>query len=149
MRSAWGTMGGLGAALVPTVFAENDAQNTIVTDAQGRPVPAAAADGTAAASGAATAPAALPAGAGTPTATATTPAATAPGPSKQLSLSDALKGLVGIAPSDSQPAAEPPIDLTRLDMEELSVRIYNHLRRRLRQELLVDRERAGLLTDYR
>jgi len=34
-------------------------------------------------------------------------------------------------------------------MDDLAVRIYDRLRSRLRRELLVDRERAGLLTDFR
>jgi hypothetical protein len=46
-------------------------------------------------------------------------------------------------------AGTGPVDIDRLNLEELSIRMYDHLRRRLRQELLVDRERAGLLTDYR
>jgi hypothetical protein len=41
-------------------------------------------------------------------------------------------------------AADPDIDL-----DELALRLYARLRSRLRRELLVDRERAGLLTDYR
>jgi hypothetical protein len=36
-----------------------------------------------------------------------------------------------------------------LDMEELAVKIYHRLRGLLRMELIVDRERAGLLTDFR
>ena len=35
------------------------------------------------------------------------------------------------------------------DLDELVLRIYDRLRSRLRRELLVDRERAGLLTDFR
>jgi hypothetical protein len=34
-------------------------------------------------------------------------------------------------------------------LEELALRIYPNIRSRLRQELLIDRERAGLLTDLR
>jgi hypothetical protein len=34
-------------------------------------------------------------------------------------------------------------------MDDLSNRLYDRIRTRLRQELLVDRERAGLLTDFR
>jgi hypothetical protein len=34
-------------------------------------------------------------------------------------------------------------------MEELSARLYDRLRSKLRLELLIDRERAGLLTDFR
>ena len=41
------------------------------------------------------------------------------------------------------------LDLDHLDLDELSARIYGRLRRRLRAELLIDRERAGLLTDFR
>jgi hypothetical protein len=39
--------------------------------------------------------------------------------------------------------------LDNIDMDELAVRIYDRLRSRLRRELLIDRERAGLLTDFR
>ncbi len=41
------------------------------------------------------------------------------------------------------------VDLSKIDMEELSARLYDRLRSRLRLELLIDRERAGLLTDFR
>ena len=41
------------------------------------------------------------------------------------------------------------IETNRLDLEELAVRLYPNIRSRLRQELLIDRERAGLLTDFR
>jgi hypothetical protein len=41
------------------------------------------------------------------------------------------------------------IDLDDIDMDDLAVRLYDRLRSRLRRELLVDRERAGLLTDFR
>ena len=41
-------------------------------------------------------------------------------------------------------------DLTpHLDLDDLARRLYPRLRSRLRTELLVDRERAGLLTDLR
>ncbi|MGB3444410.1 MAG: DUF4157 domain-containing protein, partial [Actinophytocola sp.] len=46
-------------------------------------------------------------------------------------------------------ADEQPIAVSRLDLDELSERLYDRLRSRLRLELLVDRERAGLLTDFR
>ncbi|MDQ3294489.1 MAG: hypothetical protein M3527_08575, partial [Actinomycetota bacterium] len=35
------------------------------------------------------------------------------------------------------------------DLEELTDLLFPRLRTRLRQELIVDRERAGLLTDFR
>jgi hypothetical protein len=41
------------------------------------------------------------------------------------------------------------IEPDRMDLDELAVRIYDRLRTRLRLELLVDRERAGLLSDFR
>lgn len=41
------------------------------------------------------------------------------------------------------------VDINDLDLEELSARLYSRLRSRLRLELLVDRERAGQLTDFR
>lgn len=41
------------------------------------------------------------------------------------------------------------IDMDHIDVDELSARIYDRLRTKLRTELLVDRERAGLLTDFR
>ena len=44
---------------------------------------------------------------------------------------------------------EAPIAVSRLDLDELTDRLYDRLRSRLRMELLVDRERAGLLTDFR
>jgi hypothetical protein len=40
-------------------------------------------------------------------------------------------------------------DLERIDLDELTARLYDRLRSRLRLELLIDRERAGLLTDFR
>ncbi|TDV46183.1 eCIS core domain-containing protein [Actinophytocola oryzae] len=41
------------------------------------------------------------------------------------------------------------LDLENVDLDELATRLYDRLRSRLRTELLVDRERAGLLTDFR
>ena len=46
-------------------------------------------------------------------------------------------------------AAVLPHELDSTHLEELTQRIYDRLRSRLRTELLVDRERAGLLTDFR
>jgi hypothetical protein len=47
------------------------------------------------------------------------------------------------------PTGHQHLDLDHLDLDDLSDRLYGRLRRRLRTELLVDRERAGLLTDFR
>jgi hypothetical protein len=44
---------------------------------------------------------------------------------------------------------EHPFNLDQLDMDELSNRLYDRLRSRMRLELLVDRERSGRLTDFR
>lgn len=41
------------------------------------------------------------------------------------------------------------VDVNKIDLDELATRLYDRLRTRLRTELLVDRERAGLLTDFR
>ncbi|MGX7829341.1 eCIS core domain-containing protein [Actinokineospora sp. 24-640] len=51
--------------------------------------------------------------------------------------------------ADMHGSEQEPIDLDRVDLEELTARLYDRLRGRLRLELLVDRERAGLLTDFR
>jgi hypothetical protein len=45
--------------------------------------------------------------------------------------------------------AQHHVDINDLDLDDLSARLYSRLRSRLRLELLVDRERAGQLTDYR
>jgi hypothetical protein len=154
MRDAWGGLGRVGAVVAPTAFVDGQHQ---LQDAHrtGETSPVA---GTA---GAPTTPAALPAGAGgvpgAPpaagggAAAAAAQAAPADSGPHQMSMGDAVANLFGIHRThpEEHAAHEPPIDLDRLDMEQLSVRIYDHLRRRLRQELLVDRERAGLLTDYR
>jgi hypothetical protein len=41
------------------------------------------------------------------------------------------------------------LNLDTAQLDELAARLYDRLRSRLRTELLVDRERAGLLTDFR
>jgi hypothetical protein len=43
----------------------------------------------------------------------------------------------------------PQIDTDDLDLDEIAVRLYDRLRTKLRMELLLDRERAGLLSDFR
>ena len=55
----------------------------------------------------------------------------------------------GQSGSGSSTTDEEHIPVSRLDLDELSDRLYDRLRSRLRLELLVDRERAGLLTDFR
>ena len=41
------------------------------------------------------------------------------------------------------------VDVDKIDVEDLVTRIYDRVRSRLRNEFLIDRERAGLLTDFR
>lgn len=55
----------------------------------------------------------------------------------------------GQAGPGTDPGQDEIIDLDRIDLDLLSARLYDRLRSRLRMELLVDRERAGLLTDFR
>jgi len=54
-------------------------------------------------------------------------------------------------PSEQDNAAlrDGHIDIEKIDLDELSTRLYDRLRSRLRLELLIDRERAGLLSDFR
>jgi hypothetical protein len=46
-------------------------------------------------------------------------------------------------PGGRERLSEAPDD----ELEELAVRLYDHIRARFRAELLIDRERAGLLAD--
>ena len=39
--------------------------------------------------------------------------------------------------------------MDKIDVEELVTKIYDRVRSRLRLEFLIDRERAGLLSDFR
>lgn len=41
------------------------------------------------------------------------------------------------------------VDINKIDLDELATRLYDRIRSRIRLELLVDRERAGMLTDFR
>jgi hypothetical protein len=55
-------------------------------------------------------------------------------------------------PGETRPLADsgrPAIDTDDLDLDELALRLYDRLRSKLRLELLLDRERAGLLSDFR
>ena len=57
------------------------------------------------------------------------------------------------APANPTPvsvAAAPPQEETPpIDLDDLARRVYGQVRTQLRSELLIDRERAGLLTDFR
>jgi len=52
----------------------------------------------------------------------------------------------GVSP---QSAATAPSQASETDMDELAGKLYDRIRSRLKTELLVDRERAGFLTDLR
>lgn len=58
-------------------------------------------------------------------------------------------GRAGAGTADMHGSEEEPVDLDRVDMEDLTARLYDRVRSRLRLELLVDRERSGQLTDFR
>lgn len=61
---------------------------------------------------------------------------------------EALQELLAYAPRLAQLCAERPPDLDDpVSLDELSTKVYQRLRGLLRAELLVDRERAGLLAD--
>jgi hypothetical protein len=53
------------------------------------------------------------------------------------------------AAQENSALREGNIDIEKIDLDELSTRLYDRLRSRLRLELLIDRERAGLLSDFR
>lgn len=57
------------------------------------------------------------------------------------------------APAAATPAGGPAHPATEepatIDLDELARRVYGQVRTQLRSELLIDRERAGLLTDFR
>jgi hypothetical protein len=55
----------------------------------------------------------------------------------------------GSAPSAGSPPPAPAGGPGAEDLEALAGRLYERIRRRLRSELLLDRERSGLMTDRR
>lgn len=67
----------------------------------------------------------------------------------------AAPGAAGAAHADTAqatPAAHETVEHIVGDpyaLDELATRLYPNIRSRLRQELLIDRERAGLLADFR
>jgi hypothetical protein len=58
-----------------------------------------------------------------------------------------------LAPAAATPASAPATPVTEeaaaIDLDDLARRVYGQVRTQLRSELLIDRERAGLLTDFR
>jgi len=71
---------------------------------------------------------------------AASPAFEAPAPVAAVAANSSAAGEDATAPG----AAAPEVDL-----DDLARRVYGRVRTRLRTELLIDRERAGLLTDFR
>jgi len=55
----------------------------------------------------------------------------------------------GTAAPETSGASAGPRQASETEMDELARRLYDRLRSRLKTELLVDRERAGFLTDLR
>jgi hypothetical protein len=55
----------------------------------------------------------------------------------------------GLPASGAMPAGGPAGARTDEELDTLAHDLYDRLRSRLRMELLVDRERAGLVTDLR
>jgi hypothetical protein len=77
---------------------------------------------------------------------ASTPAAAAQPPVESTPPSSAF------TPSTTTPAATaapPAEEAAPIDLDDLARRVYGQVRTQLRSELLIDRERAGLLTDFR
>jgi len=73
----------------------------------------------------------------------------APAPAVVEVQRDEVSPSIQFGQADTDPGRDDVIEVDRLDLDELSARLYDRLRSRLRMELLVDRERAGLLTDFR
>jgi hypothetical protein len=83
-----------------------------------------------------------------PAASAATPATPAARPESPAAHAD--QGHVAAADqSHPEHAEHKAVDTDDLDLEELTARLYDRIRSRLRRELLLDRERAGLLSDFR
>lgn len=132
-----------------------------------RPAPAGDAVATGASGGAGAAEAPGPAGerlvqrqpveaAPAPTAASTgqaTPDGTAPAlplPGESPAVAGAHPGLAELRDQLAQLAGQRPAALDDpTELDELAAKLYRRLRSRLRLELIVDRERAGLLTDFR
>ncbi|MBF6606464.1 MAG: hypothetical protein IVW53_12860 [Chloroflexi bacterium] len=84
------------------------------------------------------------AGAGAPGSETVGPPAVGPGPAVSAA-APAPDRVAGTSAEGATAGAPPPLDEEQLDL--LARRLYGRLRERLGSELLVDRERAGLLAD--
>jgi len=82
------------------------------------------------------------------TADAATPTASAADAS--AAVADTQAGLAELRARVAELAGQLPADLDDpVELDELAAKLYRRLRSMLRLELIVDRERAGLLTDFR
>lgn len=74
-----------------------------------------------------------------------------PQPLLQRQLTDESAPATDQAIAEAQPMNEAAVEQVRSnnEMEELSKQLYERVRSRIRAELLIDRERAGLVTDLR
>jgi hypothetical protein len=63
--------------------------------------------------------------------------------------SSAVAAPAPATPADSAGAARATEEAAPIDLDDLARRVYGQVRTQLRSELLIDRERAGLLTDFR
>lgn len=84
--------------------------------------------------------------------TETSPAHAAPAASTARMASAAIAvrghGTSAAVPATLRPNGQTETPVESLDLTKLSVQMYSRLRSQMRTELLVDRERAGLLTDF-
>jgi hypothetical protein len=97
---------------------------------------------------AATWPGDEPATAGTIVPAPTTADMTVPAPATTDAISPAPPAATGSAPS-AAPAGPPASGAAGVPLEELARQLFGPLTARLKAELRLDRERAGLLTDLR
>jgi hypothetical protein len=94
------------------------------------------------------APVVTVASAGSATAEAAAPGIS--GPDASAAVADAHPGLAELRDQVAELAGQRPAALDDpVELDELAAKLYRRLRSQLRLELIVDRERAGLLTDFR
>jgi hypothetical protein len=85
----------------------------------------------------------------TAAATGTTPAAPATAAGTTASAPAAGTAATGTSATGTAAAAAHAEEPEEPDLELLTTQLYDRIRSRLRRELLLDRERAGLLSDFR